>query len=162
MLKKIKDFITVFKVALNEVNKEKFLAKEAMSEYTKELNDIECVKTEMKEAFDKLSNVYLYLPKTERKDYIQKTLDLLKCGRPHKNDTITNVLLFDRPLHFVGFFTLYENMYLKMKKNLEEMRSFYKIGLYKEVIEMCKEYTNELEHFYITLEVIDKPTEKEQ
>jgi hypothetical protein len=162
MFNKIKDFITVFKVALNEVNKEKFLAKEAMSEYTKKLSNIECVKTEMKEAFDKLSNVYSYLPKTERKDYIQKSLDLLKYGRPYKDETFNNLLLFDQPFYFDGFFSFYENMYLKMKENLKEMRAFYKIGLYKEVIEMCKEYTNELEHFYITLGVIDEPTEKEQ
>jgi hypothetical protein len=68
----------VFKRAWKEVRKERNEAKKARKEVEILLRQTKNTVSAIDKAYESLKEVYLCLPKDDRRDYVQKTLDLLK------------------------------------------------------------------------------------
>lgn len=68
----------VFKKTWKEVRKERNEAKKAREEVEILLRQAKNTVSAIDEAYNSLSKVYPCLPEEERKDFVQKTLDLLK------------------------------------------------------------------------------------
>lgn len=140
MFKKIKEFIKAFKDAYNTININKIDAKKAIDDYSKEVDDIVYAADSLKIIFVRLEAIYKYFPINERHDFIQKTLDLLRYGR--KDD---KWYLKD----YDGFITLYTSTANCAKNNLVRLKKRYKECRYGEVKVLAKEYSEQLEEFYI-------------
>lgn len=70
--------LEVFKRTWSEVRKERNKAKEAREEVEILLRQTKNTVSAIDEAYESLKEIYLCLPEDDRKDYVQKTLDLLK------------------------------------------------------------------------------------
>lgn len=150
MFKKIKEFIEAFKNAYNTINVNKFDAKKAIDDYSKKVDDIVYADDSLKIIFFRLEGAYKYFPIKERQDFITKTLDLLRYGRRDDDDDFKD---------FHGFMTLYHSTANAAKNNLTLLRKLYKRGRYGEVKVLAKEYSEQLEDFYVLYNIIDKPNE---
>lgn len=144
MFKKIKEFIIAFKNAYNTINVNKIDAKRIIEDYYEKVNNIENVANTMKNLYNNLDNVYKYFPIKERKDFIQKTLDLLRYGRVDDNGFFMDIC---------GWETMYNSEAIQMKRNLEYLNSLYKKGKYDEVIDKAKKYNELLEDVYINYNI---------
>ena len=150
MFKKIKEIIKAFKDAYNTINVNKINAKNAIDDYSKEVDDIVYAADSLKIIFFRLEAIYSCFPIKERQDFIQKTLDLLRYGR--KDD---KWYLKD----YDGFLTLYTSTANCAKNNLVYLKKLYKESRYGEVKVLAKEYSERLENFYVLYNIIDKPNE---
>ena len=70
--------LEVFKRTWKEVRKERNEAKRAREEVEILLKQTKKTVSAINKAYESLKEVYLCLPESDRKDYVQKTLDLLK------------------------------------------------------------------------------------
>ena len=70
--------LEVFKRTWSEVRKERNKAKKAREEVEILLKQAKNTVSAIDEAYESLKEIYLCLPEDDRKDYVQKTLDLLK------------------------------------------------------------------------------------
>ena len=142
MIKTIKNYIQAIKDAYRNINSKKFLAEEAIEKYKSETERIREISKIMEKTIDNLKTIYDYLPKKERQDYVQKTLDLLMTH------TITDQ--YGRAIwHDFGYHWLFDNQYKTMKTYLKVMRLHYNNGHYDDVIDLAKEYNIVLENFYV-------------
>jgi hypothetical protein len=140
MFKKIKEFIKAFKDAYNAININKINAKKAIDDYSKKVDNIVYAADSLKIIFEHLEAIYSYLPKKERQDFIQKTLDLLRYGRRDDNGNF---------MDYYGLRTSYNSRANCGKHNLAHLKNLYKKGRYGEVTEWAKEYSRRLEDFYV-------------
>ena len=150
---KIKEFIKAFKDAYNTINVNKINAKKAIDDYSKEVDDIVYAADSLKIIFVRLEGVYKYFPIKERRDFIQKTLDLLRYGRKDANGDL---------MDYDGFRTLYHSSANCAKINLVHLKKLYKKGRYGEVNVLAKEYSEQLEEFYVLYNIIDIPNENKE
>ena len=150
MFKKIKEFIKAFKNAYNTINVNKIDAEIAIEDYSKEVDGIVYAAESLKIIFVRLEGVYKYFPIKERQDFIQKTLDLIKYGRYDDNGDLKD---------FYGFMTLYHSTAYDAKNNLTYLKKLYKRGRYGEVNVLAKDYSEQLEDFYVLYNIIDNPNE---
>ena len=150
MFMKIKEFIKAFKDAYNTINVNKINAKKAIDDYSKEVNDIVYAADSLKIIFVRLEAIYSCFPIKERRDFIQKTLDLLRYGRRNDNGDLKD---------FYGLRSLYHSNANYAKNNLARLKYLYKKGRYDEVQVLAKEYSEQLEDFYVLYNIIDNPNE---
>ena len=140
MFKKIKEFIKAFKDAYNTINANKINAKKIIDDYSKKVDYIVCAADSLKIIFERLEAIYYYFPIKERRDFIQKTLDLLRYGIRDDNGSFKD---------FCGFMKLYISTANGAKNNLAHLKKLYKKGRYGEAKVLAKEYSERLEEFYI-------------
>ena len=150
MFNKIKEFIEAFKDAYNTVNVVKINAKKAIDAFSKKVDDIVYATDSLRIIFTRLEGVYKYFPIKERQDFIQKTLDLLRYGRKDDSGILKD---------FRGLTSLYYSNTNWAKNNLAHLKELYKKGRYGEVEVLAKEYSEQLEEFYILYNIIDNPNE---
>lgn len=150
MFKKIKEFIKAFKDAYNTINANKFDAKKAIDDYSKEVDGIVYAYDSLKIIFARLEGSYKYFPITERQDFIRKTLDLIRYGRKDDNGNLKD---------YCGLISSYHSTANVAKNNLAHLKELYKEGKYDEVNVWAKEYSRRLEDFYVLYNIIDKPNE---
>ena len=153
MFKKIKEFIQAFKDAHNTINLNKINAKKAIDDYKKEVDNIIYVVDSLKIIFARLETIYRCFPIKERQDFITKTLDLLCYGRKDANGEFKDVC---------GWCALYYSHADYANIKLKHMNNFYKEGKYNEVISLAKEYTEQLEEFYILYGIKKNPKENNE
>ena len=148
MFKTIRNYIRAFKDAYKTINSKKFEAKEAIDKYKLEVDNIKNVYTVLRDTYEGLDAVYKYLPKQERRDFIQKTLDLLKFGRTDVDEN------GDRCFKdLIGYIYLYFSQYTDMSHFLKVMRLHYNNGHYDDVIDLAREYGMQLENFYVNHDI---------
>lgn len=162
MFKKIKEFIKAFKDAYNTINVNKFadgcpgiviemkVAKKAIDDYSKKVDDIVYTADSLKIIFARLEAVYSCFPIKERQDFITKTLDLLRYGRNDDNGGLKDTC---------GWHALYRSQADYVKTKLKLLNEYYKEGKYSEVMSLAKEYNERLEEFYVLYNIIDIPNE---
>ena len=76
----ILDLVIAFKKAWAEINKDKIRSKEQINEIKALMNPWKERASDLKKVEGILSKHWKYLPINQRKDYIQKTYDLLQYG----------------------------------------------------------------------------------
>lgn len=140
MFNKIKEFIKAFKDAYNTINANKFDAKKAIDDYSRKVARIVYTADSLKIIFARLEAIYSFFPITERQDFIQKTLDLLRYGRYNDNGGLKDTC---------GWGALYISESVGAKNNLTYLEKLYKEGKYGVVKVLAKEYSERLEEFYI-------------
>jgi hypothetical protein len=137
----IKEFIWAYKEAYNKINEDKIKAKDCIN-HIKKLKEIDtniyklCLTTKKN-----ISDIYKYLPKKQRQDYVQKTLDLLQYG----ND-------FSHDLKVLGVIGLYKNVIDILDENLKNMKMFYKDKEYKIVASIYKDLIETVNNEFKILE----------
>ena len=140
MFKKIKEFIKAFKDAYNTINVNKIVAKKAIDNYSNKVDYIVYTTDSLKIIFERLEAIYYYFPIKERRDFIQKTLDLLRYGIKDDNGHFKD---------FCGFMKLYISKANGAKNNLAHLNELYKESKYDEVKECAKKYLEQIEEFYV-------------
>ena len=142
----ILDLFIAFKEACGKINKDKIRSQIQLDEI-KELVDQWKERTDdIKKVEDILSKHWKYLPITQRKDYIQKTYDLLHYGF----DTVTHTYLIGEPY---GLVQIYNDTYEYIVRQYNDMKYFYHSKNYEYVnrrYENCINHINEkLEQYHI-------------
>lgn len=150
MVKKIKEFIEAFKTAYNTINVNKFDAKKAIDDYSKEVDDIVYTADSLKFIFARLEAIYSCFPIKERQDFITKTLDLLRYGRRDANGGLKDIC---------GWYELYRSRVDFVKTKLKHLNKLYKDGKYSEVISLAKEYNEQLREFYVLYGIEENTSE---
>ena len=150
MFKKIKEFIEAFKDAYNTINVNKIDAKKAIDDYSEKEARIVYVADSLKIIFARLEAIYSSFPIKERRDFIQKTLDLLRYGRKNDNGDLKDLW---------GLSSLYHSKANSVKNNLAYLKNLYKKGRYGEVKVLAKEFSERLKEFYVLYNIIDSPNE---
>jgi len=121
--------LEVFKRTWSEVRKERNEAKKARKEVEILLKQAKNTVSAIDEAYNSLLQIYPCLPEKERKDFVQKTLDLLKfTGIEHiKNVNQTA-------------YTFYNKLYLDYSSDydLKLMYRYWKAKDWKNVVEICE------------------------
>jgi hypothetical protein len=153
VIKKIKEFIEAFKDAYNAININKFNAKNAIEEYSDEVDDIVYAADSLKIILARLEAVYSNFPINERQDFIQKTIDLLKYGRRDANGELKDIC---------GWIEIYRLKAEGAKNQLSYLKKIYGDGKYDEVIAKAEEYSNCLEEFYILYGIEENPSENNE
>jgi hypothetical protein len=153
MIKKIKEFIEAFKDAYNTINVNKNNARKAIDDFKKEVDDITYIADSLKFIFARLEAIYSCFPIKERQDFIIKILDLLRYGRRDANGGLEDIC---------GWYGLYSSQANYMKTKLKLLNDFYKEGKYKEVVLLAKEYTEQLEEFYIMYDINENPNKENE
>ena len=141
MIDKLKDFIRAFVEAYKNINSGRTLAKNLIDEYKHKVDIIEHVYVTMEEALMNIEFIYSYLPKPNRADYVQKTIDLLRLGYVLKDGDEEIVVC-------VGVIETYNGQLRKMGSNLEKLERYYKRGDYDKVIELSTYYNEKFDEFY--------------
>ena len=140
MIKKIKEFIDVFKDAYKTVNVNKNNARKAIDDFKKEVDDIVYITDSLRFIFSRLEAVYSCFPIKERQDFIIKILDLLRYGRKDDNGGLKDIC---------GWYGLYSSQANYMKTKLKDMNKHYKESKYVEVMSLVEECNEHLEEFNI-------------
>jgi hypothetical protein len=118
--------LEVFKRTWKEVRKERNEAKKAREEVEILLRQAKNTVSAINKAYESLKEVYLCLPEDDRKDYVQKTLDLLKY---------TGSGLMKQTAH--SFYNkLYEDYYSDYYLRL--MNQYWKAKDWKNVVVVCE------------------------
>lgn len=143
MIEKFKDFIRAFVEAYKNINSGRTLAKNLIDEYKHKVDTIEHAYVTMEEALMNIEFIYSYLPKQNRVDCVQKTIDLLYQGYVMKDDGKDGeIIVCD------GVIGLYKGQLRKMSNNLEKLKQYYKCGDYDSVIKFSTHYNEEFDNFY--------------
>ena len=153
MIKKIKEFIAAFKNAYYTININKFNAKNAIEDYRKEVERFSNVAKMLKNLYNDLVDVYEYFPVNERKDFIQKTMDLLIYGRRDSNSDLIDMC---------GWRALYYSKADYGRNNLAHLEDLYNEGKYNEVMAKTEEYNNRLKEFYVLYGIKENMTEENE
>lgn len=117
------ELIKAFKDAYNKIYAEKIIAKKRIKEIEKLLKEWENRIDDIKLVEKTLIDNWHYLPIKQRKDYIQKTVDLIHYG-------------FDIEYHDDGRCTYYGGYYYGLKK------------IYKNIVDVLQSYKNDMKHSY--------------
>ena len=137
----IKEFILAYKEAYNKINEEKIKAKDCIN-HIKRLKKIDTsiyklLLTTKKNLYD----IYIYLPKKQRQDYVQKTIDLLQYGNDFTDD-----------IRVLGIIGLYKNVIEIIDVNLQDMKRFYKEKDYNKVISIYNDLIETIDDEFKILE----------
>ena len=132
--------LEVFKRTWSEVRKERNKAKKARKEVEILLKQAKNTVSAIDEAYNSLKEIYLCLPEDDRKDYVQKTLDLLK---------FTGSGLMKQTAH-----SFYNKLYddYSSDYNLKLMYRYCKAKDWKNVVVVCerlKENINNSRDVYV-------------
>ena len=143
MIEKFKDFIRAFVEAYKNINSSRTLSKNLIDEYKHKVDTIEQAYVTMEEALMNIEFIYSYLPKQNRIDCVQKTIDLLYKGYVMKDDDKGGEI-------FVGYgvIDLYKCQLRIMCSNLEKLKQYYKCGDYDSVIKFSTHYNEEFDNFF--------------
>ena len=141
----ISDFLFALGKTIDKLNTDKIKAKECIEELKYNMTFREDVFNKCKIAENALDMLYLSLPKKDRQDYIQKTLDLFNYGFTIPNNTQS----------FNGYIELMGELYDKAKYTYETAKKEYKKKNYAECVSMYEEYLNDLKTTLTELGVID-------
>lgn len=137
MFKNIKELYNIFVNTYRSFYAMKLKAKEEMKKYRIILDKIQTVANKICKIRMDIDEIFIYLPIPERRDFVQKTRDLLIIGRV-KEDGFDGFSIIQR----------YINLYEKMKCNYKILQNKYKDGQYNKVIELVEEFITDLENFY--------------
>ena len=131
--------LEVLKRTWSEVRKERNEAEKARKEVEILLKQAKNTVSAIDEAYNSLSKVYLCLPEEERKDFVQKTLDLLKfTGKGYYKPTahsfykkLCDDYFNDYDLKLIDYYWKakdWKNVVVvceRLKKNINNSRSVY-------------------------------------
>ncbi len=142
----ILDLVIAFKKAWAEINKDKIRSKEQIKAIKSLANEWKERTDDIKKVEDILSKHWKYLPITQRKDYIQKTYDLLHYGFDAGTSTYLSGYAY-------GLTQIYNDTYEYIVCQYNDMKDFYNSKDYKyvnRVYENCLYRINEkLEQYHI-------------
>lgn len=144
MFKKIKEFIEAFKNAYNAINVNKINAKKAIDNFKRKADSIICAADSLKIILELLESNYIWFPIKERQDFIRKSLNLLRYGRINDNGDLKD---------YCGLRASYHSYAYRAKNNLSYLNELYKKGKYDEVVKLAKEYSEQLEEFYVLYDI---------
>ena len=150
-MNKIKLFFLALKEAYLNITKEQREAKETIAiteatviEYQQYL---ECIKN----VYKNLSDVYNQFPKSQRRLYIQQTLDFIAYGfyyNQFKNDKDENVVQRINTDWSCGYANIYESFVMHDLKYIYDcMCKLYKEHKYKEVMEEYNTFKMTIDNF---------------
>lgn len=144
----ILDLVIAFKKALAEINKDKIRSKEQINEIKALMNQWKERASDIKKVEDILSKHWKYLPIKQRKDYVQKTYDLLHYGfdvEYHEDGTRTYYGGYD-----YGLVQMYNDFYKYIVNKYNEMKHHYNKRHYATVNSI---YKNCIDHINVKLEL---------
>ena len=154
----ILDLVIVFKKVWTEINKDKIRSKE-------QINEIKALMNQWKERVDDIKMVedillkhWKYFPINQRKDYIQKTYDLIHYGLDveyHEDNT--------RTYKGYGLIQIYNDTYKYIVNQYYDMKDFYNSKDYEyvnRIYENCIYSINEKLKLYHILENNDNNNNK--
>lgn len=136
----ISDFLFALGKTINQLKEDKVKAKDCIRKLKYNMVHREDVLKNCIKANDALDRVYLDLPIEERRDYVQKTLDLFKYALNQK--TLRG-----------GYIDIMESLYDNAKYVYEEVKKEYSGKHYTECIAMYNQYMNDLEKTLIEIGV---------
>lgn len=123
------DLFIAFKKAWKEINKDKIRSKEQIKEIKSLANDWKERTDDIKKVENILSKHWKYFPINQRKDYIQKTYDLIHYGfdvEYHKDGTRTYYGGYDN-----GLTKIYNDTFKYIVSQYNDMKDFYHSKAYK-------------------------------
>ena len=147
------DLFIAFKKAWREINKDKIRSKEQIKEIKSLANDWKERTNDIKKVEDILTKHWKYFPINQRKDYIQKTYDLLHYGfdvEYHKDGTRTYFGAYDN-----GLTKIYNDTFKYIVSQYNDMKDFYNSKDYEyvnRIYENCIGNINETLKKYHILE----------
>ena len=139
----ILNLIVAFKKAWEEINKDKIRSKEQIDEIKTLMNQWKERTDDFNKVEDILSKHWKYLPITQRKDYIQKTYDLLYYGFDAGTRTYLRGYAY-------GLTQVYNDIYKYIVNKYNEMRHHYNKRHYATVNSI---YKNCIDHINVKLEL---------
>lgn len=147
----ILDLVVAFKKAWAEINKDKIRSKEQINEIKSLMKQWKERASDIKKVEDILSKHWKYLPINQRKDYVQKTYDLIHYGfdvEYHEDGTRTYYGGYD-----YGLVQIYNYIYRYIVCKYNDMKSNYNTRNYatvNSIYEYCIDHINEkLEQYHI-------------
>ena len=147
----ILDLVIAFKKAWEEINKDKTRSKEQIKAIKSLVNEWEERTDDIKKVEDILSKHWKYLPINQRKDYVQKTYDLIHYGfdvEYHNDGTRTYYGGYD-----YGLIQIYDSIYKYIACKYNDMKHNYNKRNYatvNSIYENCLDHINEkLEQYHI-------------
>jgi len=148
----ISEFIFAFKETWKEINKDKIRSKTQINEIKALMNEWKERIEDIKKVENILSKHWYYIPAVQRKDYIQKTYDLIHYGfnvEYHEDGSRTYRGSYD-----YGLTKMYNCIYNILHNNYTNLMSYYNKNNYLMVdktYKNCLECVNEkLESYGIT------------
>ena len=146
------DLFIAFKKAWEEINKDKIRSKEQIKTIKVLMNQWKERASDIKKVEDILSKHWKYLPITQRKDYIQKTYDLLHYGFDFGTTTYLRGYAY-------GLSQIYKDTYEYIVCQYNDMKDFYHSKDYEyvnRIYEDCIDCINEKLKQYNILENNDE------
>lgn len=147
MISKIKEFIRIFKYTWHKYYEDKECAKKCVESlynlYIRKKEDAN--KSILIQKY--LRNIWRYLPKKQRADYIQKTLDLLEYGIHYEYDENNNIIGDPKYNDGYGLCKQYEYLANCLEKQYLNAKKAYKQKNYVEVNSIHKEAYEYLKDF---------------
>jgi len=147
----ILDLVIAFKKAWKEINKDKTRSKEQIKAIKSLVNDWKERGDDIKKVEDILSKHWIYLPINQRRDYVQKTIDLIHYGfdvEYHNDGTRTYFGGYD-----YGLAQIYDSIYKYIVCKYNDMKHQYNKRNYttvNSIYENCLDHINEkLEQYNI-------------
>lgn len=137
MFKVIKELYNIFADTYRKFYAVKLKAKREIENYNTELNKIVNIKNRLLDIQLGIDETYKFLPIEERKDFVQKTYDLLYYGQKT-----------DDGYDGHGVVNRYKYLCELMQMHYKELKWEYSHGRYDAVITLAKGYAIELERFY--------------
>ena len=125
------NFIDTFKVTWHEINKDKKRSKDQMQEIKSLANTWKKRAEDIKNVENILKDNWVYLPVDQRKDYIQKTIDLIHHGfnvKYHEDGTCTYYGGYE-----YGLTNIYESIYELLLCEYSNMKNYYNTKDYEYV-----------------------------
>lgn len=147
MINKIKEFIKIFKYTWHKYYEDKECAKKCVeslhNSYIRRKEDVNKLILIRKY----LKHIWIYLPMKQRKDYVQKTLDLLEYGIHYEYDE--NNTRIGNPIYNDGhgLCNQYEYLANYLKKQYLKAKNEYEHRNYVEVHSIHKETYEYLNDF---------------
>ena len=147
MIRKIKEFIRIFKYTWHKYYEDKECAKKCVESlynlYIRRKEDAN--KSTLIRKY--LKDIWIYLPKKQRVDYVQKTLDLLEYGIHYEYDE--NNTRIGNPIYNDGYglCNSYEYLAKYLEKQYLKAKKAYKQKNYVEVNSIHKETYEYLNDF---------------
>lgn len=149
-MNKIKLFFIAFKNAYLTVTKEQREAAECIKDIGIKLNIYQEQYNRLDSIYHDLREAYNQLPKSQRRLYIQQTLDLLQYGfyyKTFKNDRSETVVDCINEKDRYSYLDSYRYFVQKLKIMYSSMNNLYKKHKYVEVIEKQKDFNNTIDEF---------------
>ena len=149
-MNKIKLFFIALKNAYLTVTKEQREAAAYIKDICIKLNIYQEQYNRLDSIYHDLSAAYNQLPKSQRRLYIQQTLDLLQYGfyyKTFKNDRFETVVDCINEKDHYSYLNSYRYFVKELKDIYSSMNNLYKKHKYAEVIEKQKDFNNTIDEF---------------